>query len=328
MCRVHGQANEHGSQHGEDVGLNQGYDNLQNHDADRNENRYRSNPDRDNQPDQTEQNGNDRMAGEHIGKETNGQRERPDHEAHDLNDNDERHEPQRYSGRRERMQKTADAVLLDSHADHEHERTECQACGDIDIARSGRSPWQQAQQVCEQNAGEQRQEVREEGIGLAVQVGPKDFIANEHDEDFKRVAQARGNRRLLPRSEDDHNEYEENSNCPPDLMLRDEVKVADLERGQMDGESEQVELVGINEVMREDVNERGSHAFFRVCSLTGGVRFRRRTGVERIHDGMFLREERQAQPEKYNNSQMFEEGQPELNYEVFCEIQREILKSK
>ncbi len=80
------------------------------------------------------------MSSQHIRKETNGKCKGTNEEAHDFNDNHERHQPARDSGRREDVQKAADTVGFDSHSDHESERAQCKPCGHIHVARGGTSP--------------------------------------------------------------------------------------------------------------------------------------------------------------------------------------------
>lgn len=96
MRRMHGQAHECGREHDEDVALNQGYDDFEHEDTDGHGDGGSGEHQAYNQ---TKQDSEDRVSCEHVGEETNCQSKGTNQEADDFDNDDERHQPARYSGR-------------------------------------------------------------------------------------------------------------------------------------------------------------------------------------------------------------------------------------
>src|SRR4029077_9196347 len=165
MVRVKGVVEIDAGQNGEHISLQESHQRLERKECDRHRKRqggkHEPNPRADERRDEAGEHRERDMAGEHIGEKTHGEAQRTQEERHQLDHDDERHQPPRRAGRSEKMQE-AETVPPESVDDDDGEDEKRERGGHDDLARHREGIRNEADEVAKQNEGEERKDEGEE----------------------------------------------------------------------------------------------------------------------------------------------------------------------
>src|SRR3989338_324872 len=187
---MHRRAGEDRGQENENIGLQEGHEQLQHqgeqHQADRDrghaEADYRA--ERAEDEDEADEGHDDDMAGYHIGEKTDAEREGLGDHADQLDGEKKRVEPAGHAFRHDMAEVADDALLPDSGEVDQHEGGEREAGGNGQVPGGGGPERNQAYQVQGQDKEEQGGEIAHVPVALMAQVGVHNFVAQEEHDDL------------------------------------------------------------------------------------------------------------------------------------------------
>src|SRR3954462_7473062 len=226
--RVLRHPDEERGEDGQDVGLDEGDEQLEEEDAQREGHAHRRDVDRDEERQRDEEEDDD-VARHHVGEEADGERERLGEEAEELDHEHQR--PERLGHPARHQVRPVPHRALRAHAgdlrDHEgeegqHHGNRQVACGGGDAGEAAPGgDGQKPADVHEEDEEERRAEIRRVQIRVGADVLHRDLVPDEHHQRLEQVVAALGDQRPLARTEPHHDEQDAGGDPHVDHVLGD-----------------------------------------------------------------------------------------------------------